>query len=339
MTFADGSDSVEGSTPLGDDEHEKWRGEISEVVAKAQEIDAARAGAPTEEVIEASSGRAAESPIVGVARPSGEIYYPRPVAGTSDISMLASLRDKGEFLILDGPPGTGKTALVEAAFSEGSRGAVITVNCHGDIEDADLVGRYVVEPQGYRWVDGPLPQAMRGGNVLFLDDVALAPPSVIARVYPVMDGRDRIVLTEHSNEEVVVAPGFYVVAAWNPGVVGSRLSEALSSRFGVHMHVGTDLAMLLKLGLDRDVARFAKRLAELRRKGALSWSPEARELFSYMRLTETIGRSAAISNMLGLAPAEDRQLVAQEATSFIAESLYSPIGLNLGDVSGRLVTP
>jgi hypothetical protein len=273
----------------------------------------------------------AENVMNGTRRPNGELYFPRLVAGVVDTDLLRTLRREREPVLLDGPPGTGKTALVEAAFSAGEVSDVLTVNCHGDLEDADLVGRYVVEPYGYRWVDGPLLVAMREGRVLFLDDVALAPPSVVARVYPVMDGRDRVIVTEHSSEEVRVTEGFYVAAAWNPRVIGSRMSESLSSRFSVHLHVDTDLQLLTRLGLESDVSRFAHRLRTLRDKGALTWCPEARELFTYMRLRGTIGRAAAITNMFGLAPEEDREFIAREAISFLPEAQFTEIGLRLSE--------
>lgn len=281
-----------------------------------------------------------EQLVAGIARPNGDLYYPRSLAGGTDVEVLRKLREAGRFPLLAGPPGTGKTALVEAAFSNGDPEEVITVNCHADLEVADFVGRYVAEPGGaFRWVDGPLPTAMREGRVLFLDDVSLAPPSVLARVYPLMDGRGRIVITEHDDEEVVAAPGCFVVGAWNPNVIGSRLSEALSSRFAVHMSVTTDLKMMEQLGVDTKVLAYTARLQKLRAADAISWAPDTRDLLDYVALRSVLSPTAALANLLGKIPAEDRATAEAEAKkewpNSIAEALN---GLSLGSVDGKIDT-
>src|SRR2546423_10333894 len=45
-----------------------------------------------------------------VPRPNGELYFPRRLAGATDIDVLRRLRDKHIPELLYGPPGTGKTA-------------------------------------------------------------------------------------------------------------------------------------------------------------------------------------------------------------------------------------
>jgi nitric oxide reductase NorQ protein len=55
-----------------------------------------------------------------------------------------------------------------------------------------------------------------------------------------MDGRGVITIPAHRNERVQAAGGFYVIAGHNPGVHGAILTEALASRFEVHIEVTTD---------------------------------------------------------------------------------------------------
>ncbi|MFJ8815522.1 AAA family ATPase [Amycolatopsis thermoflava] len=96
----------------------------------------------------------------------------------------------------------------------------------------DFVGSYPQTPDGrYEFAYGPLVTAMREGRALFIDDATLIPPTVLAVVYPAMDGRRQIIIKSHRNEVVDAASGFYVVAGHNPGVHGAVLTDALSSRF------------------------------------------------------------------------------------------------------------
>ena len=80
--------------------------------------------------------------------------------------------------------------MVEAAFPD-----LVTVQGDGDITVADLVGEYNQTPDGrYVFVHGPLVTAMLQGRTLFIDDATLIPPTVLAVVYPTMDGRRQGVL-------------------------------------------------------------------------------------------------------------------------------------------------
>jgi nitric oxide reductase NorQ protein len=53
-----------------------------------------------------------------VTRPGGQVYRPRVLAGMADVEALRTLRAEGVPALLSGPPGTGKTSLVEAAFPD-----------------------------------------------------------------------------------------------------------------------------------------------------------------------------------------------------------------------------
>ena len=104
-----------------------------------------------------------------VRRPNGELYFPRRLAGGTDIDVLRRLRDKKIPVLLYGPPGTGKTALVEAAF-----GDLLTVAGTGDTCVDDFLGSYFPLPDGgYEFVYGPLVVAMREGRPLLVDDATL----------------------------------------------------------------------------------------------------------------------------------------------------------------------
>lgn len=240
-----------------------------------------------------------------VIRPNGQEYHCRLLADQYDVSVLRQLRKEGVTVLFSGYPGCGKTSLVEGAFAD--EGGPITFAGHGEAEIGDLVGSYVQRPDGtYEWKDGPLVLAMKQGRVLFVDDATLTPSGVLARLYPAMDGRGVITLTEHEGEEIVAQPGFFVVGAHNPGVPGAILSEALASRFAIHLDVPTDLELALKFGVERTVITIAKSMQALRTEGKVMWAPEMRELLAYVKVKNILGRTPALQNLVSLCPESDR---------------------------------
>ncbi|MEU5259760.1 AAA family ATPase [Amycolatopsis sp. NPDC021455] len=254
-----------------------------------------------------------------VKRPNGMDYHPRLLSGMPDVTALQRLRDAGVAALLYGPPGTGKTSVVEAAFND-----CLTVQGDGDTVVADLVGDYTKTPDGdFVFVHGPLVRAMRAGVPLFIDDATLIPPTVLAVVYPAMDGRREIIVKANGGEVVKAEPGFYVVAGHNPGVHGAILTDALSSRFSVHIQVSSDYALAEQLGVDKKAVRVARNLATRQEKGEIGWAPQLRELLAFKKLADAWDIDAAAGNLVGIAPEEDRATVAAVVR----------------DVFGKTVTP
>lgn len=242
-----------------------------------------------------------------VKRPNGETYHPRALAGLSDVTALRKLRAAGVPALLYGPPGTGKTSLVEAAYPD-----LITVAGDGDTAVADFIGEYVQTPGGrYEFVYGPLIRAMTEGRTLFIDDATLISPKVLAVVYPAMDGRREIVVKAHKGETIRAAEGFYVVAGHNPGVHGAILTEALASRFAAHIQVSSDYDLAGKLNINAKAVRVARNLATKQANGEAGWAPQLRELIAFSKLEEVLGLEAAVANLVGIAPEEDRDAVAE----------------------------
>ena len=280
--------------------------------------------APTPAPAPASPAAPAPSPAPAgkpgpVTRPGGQVYQPRSLADMPDVEALRKLRAAGVPALLYGPPGTGKTSLIEAAFPD-----LITVAGDGDTQVSDLIGEYTQAPDGtFTFIYGPLIRAMAEGRVLFIDDATLISPAVLAVAYPAMDGRREITVKSHKGEVIKAADGFYVVAGHNPGVHGAILTEALSSRFSVQVEVTTDYDLARSLGIDPRAIRAARDLADRKAKGEIGWAPQLRELLAYARVAGILGENAAIANLAGIGPEEDRDV----AAAALAKAFSRPRGV------------
>ncbi len=245
-----------------------------------------------------------------VTRPNGQQYHPRKLAQLPDVEALRRLREAGVPVLLYGPPGTGKTSLVEAAFPD-----VVTLAGDGDTTVGDLVGEYTqADGGGYEFIYGPLIIAMQEGRPLLLDDASLIAPKVLAAMYPAMDGRRQIQVKAHKGETITASKGFWVIAGHNPGVHGAILTEALASRFAAQIQVSSDYDLAASLEINPAAVRVARNLATRQQAGEIGWAPQLRELQAFEKIADVLGTEAAFANLVGIAPLEDRDLVAETVT-------------------------
>jgi hypothetical protein len=257
-----------------------------------------------------------------ITRPNGMTYHPRALADLPDVTALRKLREAGIPALLYGPPGTGKTSLIEAAFDD-----LITLAGDGDTSVADLIGEYTQKPDGgYEFIYGPLIIAMQEGRALLIDDATLVSPKVLAVAYPAMDGRRQIQVKAHRGETITAAEGFYVIAGHNPGVHGAVLTEALASRFAAQIEVSTDYDLASALKIHPKAVKVAKNLATKKTKGEIGWAPQLRELIAFQRLSSVLGPEAAIGNLVGIAPEEDRDVVAA-TVALVFGRPFTPLAL------------
>jgi nitric oxide reductase NorQ protein len=109
----------------------------------------------------------------------------------------------------------GKTRAVPSEDGEGGL-PLVTVACHEDLTASDLVGRYLLEGDSTRWMDGPLTRAVRAGAICYLDEVVEARKDTTVLIHPLTDHR-RILPVEKRGELLEAADSFLLVISYNPG--------------------------------------------------------------------------------------------------------------------------
>lgn len=119
-------------------------------------------------------------------------------------------------VLLKGPTGCGKTRFIEHMAYKLDRPALITVACHEDLTASDLVGRYLLDADGTRWIDGPLTRAVRYGSICYLDEIVEARKDTTVLIHPLTDYR-RLLPIEKLGQVVEAADGFLLVISYNPG--------------------------------------------------------------------------------------------------------------------------
>ena len=254
-------------------------------------------------------------------RPNGEVYLPRTIkvgdTTFQDVAFVEKSYEKALSLFLYGPPGTGKTALVEAALDN-----VVTVLGSIETEAADFVGSWVQQPDGtYAWVDGPAIVAAENGWPLLIDEIALIDPRQLSVVYSLMDGRNEISVTSNPDRGKVSAkPGFTVFGATNPNVPGAIMSEALLSRFAVHVEMQTDWKIAAKLGVPEKIVEVARNLGKKAESGIVSAPPQLREVIAFKKISETFTEDIALENFVSMSRPEDRVYVEEAIKSVFGKS-------------------
>jgi nitric oxide reductase NorQ protein len=137
-------------------------------------------------------------------------------------------------VLLKGPTGTGKTRFVEymcyrlgrpltriTNSRRDGQGAsrsipLMTIACHEDLTASDLVGRYLLEGDETKWMDGPLARAVKVGAICYMDEVVEARKDTTVLIHPLTDHR-RLLPIDKRGEVIEAHKGFLLVLSYNPG--------------------------------------------------------------------------------------------------------------------------
>lgn len=125
-------------------------------------------------------------------------------------------------VLLKGPTGTGKTRFLEymswklSKKTDGTKEKLTTVSCQEDLTASDLLGRFILDATGTRWVDGPLTEAVRNGGICYLDEVVEARKDVMVVLHSLTDHR-RMLPIAKLGVQLEADPTFLLAISYNPG--------------------------------------------------------------------------------------------------------------------------
>lgn len=202
------------------------------------------------------------------------------------------------FVLVIGPKGTGKTALVrEFAARKGIK--LESINFSLRTRESHLVGSKTLDNGAVGFEQGILVRSMKEGSMLYLDEINAAEADVLLRLDEALDDRRQLVLKEASGELIEATKGWFVVSTINPlSHVGTKeLPPQLLSRFPIRIRLDyppeeIELQIVKKYvtgSHEKEILQCIK-LANILRQAAaveeLYYSPSLRETIAFGKILD-----------------------------------------------------
>ncbi len=216
----------------------------------------------------------------------------------NSLDIIDKAFEKGLFVLIIGPKGTGKTSLVREYAAQKSK-ELQSINFSLRTRESHLVGTKNLVDGNTGFDEGILVKSMKEGNVLYLDEINAAEADVLLRLDEALDDRRQIILKESDGQIVKAKDSWFVIATINPLThVGTKeLPPQLLSRFPVRIRLDYPpedveyqiIEKHVKNPTESDVLLGIKLANTLRQASAveeLYYSPSVRETIAFAKLLE-----------------------------------------------------
>ena len=216
----------------------------------------------------------------------------------NSIDVIDKAVEKGLFVLIIGPKGTGKTSLVREYAKQKSK-ELESINFSLRTRESHLIGTKNLIDGNTGFDEGILVKSMKEGNILYLDEINAAEADVLLRLDEALDDRRQIVLKESDGKTIKAKDTWFVVATINPLThVGTKeLPPQLLSRFPIRIKLDYPpedveykiIKKYVKNPNESDVLHGIKLANTLRQASAveeLYYSPSIRETIAYAKLLE-----------------------------------------------------
>lgn len=156
------------------------------------------------------------------------------VGRTREVELVVAALAARRHVVLEGPPGTGKSTLLRAV-AETFGVTFVFVEGNAELTPGRLIGTFDpsrVLDDGYSaeaFVDGPLVRALREGSLLYVEEINRIPEETLNVLVTVMSEGE---ITVPRYGTIAAGDGFRLVAAMNPfdAVGTARISSAIYDR-------------------------------------------------------------------------------------------------------------
>lgn len=191
-----------------------------------------------------------------------------------------------------GMHGTGKTTIIQQACAR-TRRPVMRVQHTINIEEAHVLGQYIVKNGATEFQLGPLPLAMINGWVYIADEYDFAMPSVLSVYQPVLEGQALVIKDAPPHlRKIVPHPDFRFFATGNTNGCGDETglyqgtlmqNSANYSRFGITVEVD-----YMEPEIEENILKSKSRIPAPAAKKIVKFANDVRKLFRDGKISMTI---------------------------------------------------